>query len=162
MERTGAVPNGPYVAHITGKVATLGPVYRVYQDDHMAFMSGILPNGTKGAFRYANVNTLSDSTVGIPVPSRLYSKDAASNSKPLEGLRVTVKDIIDLNGVKTSNGNRAWFKLYEARNATAPSMQKLLDLGATFIGKTKNSQFANADRVTADWVDYQCVLWILT
>jgi Asp-tRNA(Asn)/Glu-tRNA(Gln) amidotransferase A subunit family amidase len=121
----------------------------------MAFMSGILPNGTEGAFRYANVNTMSDSTVGIPVPSRLYSMNATTKSKPLEGVRITVKDIIDVEGVKTSNGNRAWFKLYDIKNASAPALQKVLKLGAVPIGKTKTAQFANADRPTADWVDYQ-------
>lgn len=150
-----SVPNGPYLAHIEGSVITLGPVYRVYYDEYQAFMSGILPNGTAGAFRYANVNTMSDSTVGIPVPSRLYSINATTASKPFNGLRVTVKDIIDIDGVKTSNGNRAWFKLYDAANATAPAVQRLVDMGATLIGKTKTAQFANADRVTADWVDYQ-------
>ena len=121
----------------------------------MAFMNGLLPNGTSGVFRYANTNTISDSTIGIPVPSKLYNKDSASEDKPLSGVRVTVKDIIDINGVKTSNGNRAWFKLYDAKNTSAPSIQKLIDLGATIIGKTKTAQFANSDRPTADWVDYQ-------
>jgi Asp-tRNA(Asn)/Glu-tRNA(Gln) amidotransferase A subunit family amidase len=78
----------------------------------MAFMNGLLTNGTSGdAFKYATVKTLSDLTIGVPVPSRLYSRDAATDENPLAGLRVVVKDIIDLKGVKTSNGNRAWFKL---------------------------------------------------
>lgn len=118
-------------------------------------MSGILPNGTSGQFQYVNVNTMSDSSVGIPVPSRLYGLNSTTPEKPFNGLRVTVKDIIDIDGVKTSNGNRAWFKLYDAVNATAPAVQRLVDMGATLIGKTKTAQFANADRVTADWVDYQ-------
>lgn len=121
----------------------------------MAFMAGIMPNGSEDAFRYANVNTMSDSTLGIPVPSRLYAIGASAESQPLKGVRVTVKDIIDLEGLKTSNGNRAWFRLYDVKNKTAPSMKKLVDLGTVIIGKTKTSQFANADRPTADWVDYQ-------
>lgn len=155
VEPAGIVPNGPYLAHITGTEATLGPVYRIYQDDYMAFMNGILPNGTDGAFRSASVNTLSDSTVGIPIPSRLYGKDVANESRPLEGLRIGVKDIIDIKGVKTSNGNRAWFKTYDARNTSAAAIQRLVDLGAVMVGKTKTAQFANSDRPTADWVDYQ-------
>jgi hypothetical protein len=153
--QSNAIPNGPFLAQIADGEVTLGPVYRVFPDDHMAFMNGILPNGTEGVFRYASVNSFSDSTIGIPVPSRLYTKDSAIKSKPLQGLRVTVKDIIDINGIKTSNGNRAWFKLYDAKNATAPAIQRLVDMGAVLIGKTKTAQFANSDRPTADWVDYQ-------
>ncbi|KAL3475516.1 amidase signature domain-containing protein [Aspergillus californicus] len=148
------VPNGPYVAQINATDALLGPVYRIYYDENMAFMTGLLPNGTSSdAFKYASVNTMSDSTLGIPVPSRLYSKNT-SKDQALAGVRVAVKDIIDLKGVKTSNGNRAWFKLYDAINASAPAMQRLIDLGVNIIGKTKTAQFANADRPTADWVDY--------
>ena len=116
---------------------------------------GSCRNGTDGAFHSATVNTLSDSTIGIPVPSRLYTKGLAIESRPFEGLRVGIKDIIDLKGVRTSNGNRAWFKLYEAKNASAPAMQKLHKMGALMIGKTKTAQFTNSNRPTADWVDYQ-------
>ncbi|KAL5335416.1 amidase signature domain-containing protein [Aspergillus crustosus] len=155
VESASSVPNGPYLAQITETEAILGPIYRVHYDENMAFMKGLLPNGTSGdAFKYATVNTLSDSTIGIPVPSRLYTKDALTNAKPLAGLRVAVKDIIDVKGVKTSNGNRAWFKLYDAVNASAPAIQHLVDLGASIIGKAKTAQFANSDRPTADWVDY--------
>ncbi|RDW58283.1 hypothetical protein BP5796_12213 [Coleophoma crateriformis] len=148
------VPNGPYLVYVHNEQTILGPVYRVYYDEYQAFMSGVLPNGTDGAYRYANINTMSDSTLGIPVPSRLYSLNSTTASKPFNGIRITVKDIINVEGVKTSNGNRAWFKLYDAVNATAPAVQMLIDMGATIIGKTKAAQFANADRVTADWVDY--------
>jgi Asp-tRNA(Asn)/Glu-tRNA(Gln) amidotransferase A subunit family amidase len=150
VQSSKKVLNGPYLAHLAASDFTLGPVYRVYYDKLQAFMSGILPNSTTGRYKYANTNTMSDATVGIPVPSRLYSMNATTASKPFHGLRVTVKDIIDIEGVKTSNGNRAWFKLYDVVNATAPAVQRLVDMGATLIGKTKTAQFANADRVTAD------------
>ena len=145
---------GPYIAAIEDCTATLAPVYRVMHDEYQSFMSGLLPSGGNGSFRYANTNTVSDSTVGIPLPSRLYASKAANKTASLQGLRVTIKDIIDLKGVKTSNGNRAWFKLYDAVNSTAPAIQRVIDLGAKIIGKTKTAQFAQADRVTADWVDY--------
>jgi hypothetical protein len=37
-------------------------------------------------------------------------------------------------------------------------MQRLIDLGVNIIGKAKTAQFANSDRPTADWVDYQYVI----
>jgi hypothetical protein len=122
------VPNDTYLAHVAGSDITLGPVYRIYYDEYQAFMSGILPNGTTGMYRYANVNTMGDSTVGILVPSRLYYINATASSKPFDGLSVTVKHIIDIDGVKTLNSNRAWFKLYDAVNATAPAVQSRLIL----------------------------------
>ena len=51
-------------------------------------------------------------------------------------------------------GNRAWLSLYPAVNATAPCLQRLVDLGAIIVGKTRLSQFANGEYGTADNVDF--------
>lgn len=107
-------------------------------------MSGVLPNGTKGTYRHSNVKMMSNSTVGVLVTSRLYSINAISAS---------ILDIIDSDGMKTSNCNRAWFKLCDAVDGIAPAVQRLADMCATSIGKAKMAQFANADRVIADWVE---------
>ncbi|KAL1798509.1 hypothetical protein ACET3X_002546 [Alternaria dauci] len=74
--------------------------------------------------------------------------------KPLDGMRLGVKDIFDISGIKTGNGNRAWYNLYPPSNTTAPSVQRLLDAGAIIVGKQKTAQFANGEYATADWVDY--------
>ncbi|KAJ3457158.1 hypothetical protein MRS44_014299 [Fusarium solani] len=73
---------------------------------------------------------------------------------PLAGVRLGVKDVFDIQGLKTSNGNRAWYHLYPAANRAAPAVQNLLDAGAAIVGKMKTSQFANGESATADWVDY--------
>ena len=75
-----------------------------------------------------------------------------TGEKPFNGYRIGVKDIIDMKGIKTSQGNRAWFHLYDAVNTTSPALQKLIDGGAHMVGKTVTAQFANADRPTVDWV----------
>lgn len=69
----------------------------------------------------------------IGVPSRLYYKKTVE--KPLAGVRVSVKDLYDLKGTKTSMGSRAWLEMYPAATSTAPSVQRLIDLGAVIIGK---------------------------
>ncbi|GJN90259.1 hypothetical protein Rhopal_003260-T1 [Rhodotorula paludigena] len=143
------ITSGPYVLYVANGEGSLGQVYRVYRDYNHAFMTSVLP--TSDSFTSAPVNTESDATQGIAVPSRVYTLDSA---EAFAGLRVGMKDIIDLKGLKTSMGNRAWWDLYEAANATAPAIQKLLDLGADIVGKTVTAQFANNDRPTADWVDY--------
>ena len=49
-------------------------------------------------------------------------------------------DIYDVKSVKTSAGSRAYTDLYPAPNSTAPAIQRLLDLGAVMVGKTKTGQ----------------------
>lgn len=90
----------------------------------------------------------------IAVPSRLSLPP--SRQKPLNGLRISVKDNIDLRGVKTAIACRAWDSLYLARDATAPAISRLTELGAVVVGKTKCSQFAETEAPTADWVDVHC------
>ncbi|KAI8169014.1 Amidase 1 [Colletotrichum sp. SAR 10_70] len=90
--------------------------------------------------------------LAIAVPSRLYYK--ATPEKPLAGVRLGVKDIYDIVGIKTGNGNRAWYNLYPPSNRTAPAVQSLIDAGAVVIGKVKTAQFANGEFANADWIDY--------
>lgn len=84
------------------------------------------------------------------MPSRLYY-GTKSDSKPLLGVRVVVKDIYHIKGVKTGAASREYYKLYAARNESAPAAQRLIDLGAVIVGKVKTSQFANGENPTADW-----------
>lgn len=112
-------------------------------------------------------------TKSVAVPSRLYYTPTAE--KPLSGvslsekkkthgtrltnsaqLRLGVKDIFDLKGLRTSGGNRAFHDLYPPRNATAPAVKRLIDRGVIIVGKMGTVQFANGDNPTADWVDFHC------
>ncbi|KAJ6191412.1 hypothetical protein N7519_001433 [Penicillium mononematosum] len=77
----------------------------------------------------------------IGVPSRLYYTKTAE--KPLAGVRLGVKDIYDIKGVKTGCGNRAYYETYPVANSTGPAIQSLIDAGAVIVGKMKTSQFAN-------------------
>lgn len=47
-------------------------------------------------------------------------------------------------------GSRAWLSLYPPASSTAPCIQRLIDLGAVIVGKTRLSQFANGQYGTAD------------
>lgn len=90
-------------------------------------------------------------TLSIPVPSRLYAD--VPNARPLEGVRVAVKDIYDMAGLRTACGNRAYFLTYPEREVNAVAVQRLIDQGAVILGRTKTSSFANGESPTADWVD---------
>lgn len=94
-----------------------------------------------------------DGSTSIAVPSRLYYPPPSAE-KPFNGVRLGVKDIYNLTGLKTSEGNRAWYHLYPPATDTAVAVQRLVDLGAIVVGKTRTSQFANGEQPTADWVDY--------
>ncbi|KPM45590.1 hypothetical protein AK830_g921 [Neonectria ditissima] len=140
---------GPYYIHDGG----LHIVWRLFSDNHEAFMAATLPqNEPSGA--YQSLPYSDGRRLVIGTPSRLYS--TVTETKPLNGLRITVKDNIDLDGTKKTMSSRSWEELYPASNSTAAALQSLLDLGAIVVGKTKLSQFAEVEVPTADWVDFHC------
>ena len=61
---------------------------------------------------------------------------------PLAGLTLGVKDIFDVEGYVSGWGNPDRFEEGEAAATTAPAVQKLLDAGARFIGKTQTEELA--------------------
>lgn len=91
-------------------------------------------------------------TLSIAVPSRLRYKRTAE--KPLAGMRVGVKDVLDLKGVRTGNGNRAFAQCYPPANHSTDFIDLMIKQGAIFVGKTKTVEFAGEQEVVADWVDY--------
>ncbi|KAJ4359610.1 uncharacterized protein N0V89_000165 [Didymosphaeria variabile] len=128
---------------------SLHQAYRLYADTQGTF--------TEAAIEYLEGNfsvlpaTIPGQFSTVAVPSRLYF--TKTTREPLAGVRVGVKDIYNIKGLKTGNGNRAWYDLYPAANVTAPAIQNLIDAGAVVVGKMKTSQFAIGETATADWVD---------
>lgn len=64
---------------------------------------------------------------------------------------MSLKDIFDVEGVKTTLSSRAWTEVYDAAAETAPYVKQLLSQGAVIVGKTKTTQFATG----REWVDFQ-------
>jgi Asp-tRNA(Asn)/Glu-tRNA(Gln) amidotransferase A subunit family amidase len=91
----------------------------------------------------------------IPIPSRHYYPEDFALDRPLFGMRVAVKDIYDVRGVRTTAGSRAYTKLQSPATRTADCIEKLISLGAVIVGKTKTVQFASG-MAAADWEDYPC------
>jgi len=145
------IPEGPYF--MSARTGNVYQAYRLYRDEASAFTQGLKPN-TDGSFSVLSASLPGDDTLSIGVPSRLYF--TKTTAKPLAGVRLGVKDIYDVKGVKTGNGNRAYYDLYAEKTATAPAVQRLIDAGAVIVGKMKTSQFANGESPTSDWVDYHC------
>lgn len=115
-----------------------------------AFTESAIANGD-GTYSVLPAGTVGQKQA-IAVPSRLYYTKTAE--KPLAGVRIGIKDIYDIKGLRTSNGNRAWYWFYPPANNTAPPVQNLINAGAIIVGKMITSQFANGEVATADWVDY--------
>jgi amidase len=65
-----------------------------------------------------------------------------SGAGPLAGLTMAVKDVYDIAGHRTGNGNPVWLETHEAADRTASSVQRLLDAGARMVGKTHTDELA--------------------
>jgi len=141
-----SIPNGPYFLSSSGNVYQ---AWRLYSDLVDAFSETVFP-AADGSFSILPAN-IAGMALAVAVPSRLYYTKTAD--KPLAGVRLGIKDIFDMAGVRTSNGNRAWYHLYPPAKENALVVQRLIDAGAVIVGKMKTSQFANGERPTADWVD---------
>ncbi|KAI8623965.1 amidase signature domain-containing protein [Xylariaceae sp. FL1651] len=142
------VLEGPYFI----RSQNLHRTWKLFPDIYEAFQLPTIQSFTGDEFQ--PFTYLHEGNLMIPVPSKLHFPKTPD--KPYNGLRVTVKDIIDLKGVKTAAQSRSYEKLYPPRSRNAYIVSRLIDLGAVIIGKTKCTQFASSDQPTADWVDYRC------
>ena len=124
---------------------------RLYSDFAGAFTQPLI-RVSNSAYAALPANIAGIQSPAVGVPSRLYYTKTAH--QPLAGVRLGVKDIYDVAGVRTSDGNRAWYGLFPPASVNAVPVQRLVDAGAVIVGKMKTSQFANGETATADWVDY--------
>ena len=60
----------------------------------------------------------------------------------LDGLRFAVKDLIDVAGTVTGGGNPDWAATHPPATRHAPAVQRLLEAGATLVGKTVTDELA--------------------
>lgn len=72
----------------------------------------------------------------------LPSVNLVSGNGPLSGETLAVKDIFDVAGLPTGCGNTHRQAESPGATTTAPAVQKLIDAGATFIGKTQTDELA--------------------
>lgn len=70
----------------------------------------------------------------VPVPH--------AGTGPLSGLSVAVKDLFDVAGYPTGGGNPFVLAMSGVKTRTAPAVQRLLDAGARFVGKTVTDELA--------------------
>ena len=75
----------------------------------------------------------------LPYPATPVAHSAAG---PLAGLTFAAKDLFDVAGYPTGGGNPLMLAMSGVKQRTAPTVQKLLDAGARFVGKTHTDELA--------------------
>lgn len=75
------------------------------------------------------------------VPHDLARPIAGASQGPLAGLTAAVKDMYDITGERTGGGSPDWLAAQRPATRNAAAVQKLLDAGATVIGKTICDEF---------------------
>lgn len=75
------------------------------------------------------------------VPHDLSAPVNGATTGPLAGLTAAVKDMYDIAGYCTGNGNPTWLASHPPAGKNAGAVQRLLDAGATVIGKTVCDEF---------------------
>lgn len=138
---TASLPPGPYAATISSAGFSLSSVYRLYPDTYRDFLFGSFDsNDGQGTHKALGAFLPKLWDPMIPVPSRIYS---LYDTRALAGERVAIKDLFDIKGLQTSGGSQAWAQITPIANQTAPSIQKIVDLGGVLVGKYKLAQFAS-------------------
>lgn len=74
-------------------------------------------------------------SIGVALSTRIPSLTASAEAdKPLRGTRFAIKDIFDVEGLRVTAGNRAFYSVSRPAPATSPVIQRLLDVGAELTG----------------------------
>ncbi|KAJ4351829.1 uncharacterized protein N0V89_007173 [Didymosphaeria variabile] len=135
------LPSGPYLALINAGTVSLASVFLLYPDTYRDFLFGAY-DSNDGNATHSSVGVFLPKVWDpyVPVPSRIYSWN---DPRPMAGYRVAIKDLFDIKGLQTSGGSQAWAHITPTANETAPSIQRILDLGGVLVGKYKLAQFAS-------------------
>jgi len=67
---------------------------------------------------------------------------AGRRSGPLQGLTMAVKDVFDIAGHRTGNGHPLWLETHKPAACTAAAINRLLETGASLVGKTHTDEMA--------------------
>lgn len=152
------------------------PVCRLHSDHQKSFLAGLHPSlahgrveeasspadmtlqeekqkpgcGTSHPFRPLHITGGEYNTLAIAVPSRLTTNSSRTNPP----LRIAVKDVFSLHGLKTSLCNAAYYRLSLPSTSTAHVVQTLADEGHHIVGLTKLSSMM-AREEPMDAVDFQ-------
>jgi len=75
------------------------------------------------------------------VPHDLSAPIVGTPGGPLDGLTAAIKDMYDIPGYTAGCGNPTWLETHRPATKTAGAVRRILDAGATVIGKTICDEF---------------------
>ncbi|KAK3391373.1 amidase signature domain-containing protein [Sordaria brevicollis] len=139
---------GPYL-YLDG---VLRRVYRLYDDTQGCFLTGLRPKLLASDQQPYIQLSASESTYGslsIAVPSRAPKLEPKAHPH----LRVVVKDLFQLKGLKTSLNDKSYYDVSLPSTSTAPIIESLRKDGAHILGMTKLSSMI-AREEPLDAVDF--------
>ncbi|KAJ5711217.1 amidase signature enzyme [Penicillium malachiteum] len=129
----------------------LHDVRKVYSDNNYGFVQAVWPSHDHKEFLELRLAGERFRSLGIAVPSKIH---ASLSTAPLAGVRIGVKDIFDLKGLRTSLGSLPYYELYPPCQQTADTVTRLISMGAEVVGKLAMSAFALQEH-PMQTVDYQ-------
>ncbi|KAF4539975.1 Tetratricopeptide repeat domain-containing protein [Lasiodiplodia theobromae] len=147
-----ALRPGPYLSSRN----FLFELRRIHDDTHECFVTTVIQAPSiQPCFQSLPFGSSDRATApAAAVPSRLTTSTAATTANlPLAGLRIAVKDNFDLAGITTSLCNAAYASFHPPAAVTAACVQRLVDRGATVLGKTRLSSFAATEE------PLECIDW---
>ncbi|KAI1456282.1 amidase signature enzyme [Annulohypoxylon moriforme] len=125
---------GPYLYYD----GTLKPLYRLYDDKQRTFMTALRPNLHRPgeiAFSPLKAGGTMYDCLAVAVPARSAEHLAGTRYQ----LRVVVKDLYRVEGVKTSLNSLSYYDISEEATSTAAVVDSLIKAGAHILGLTKLS-----------------------
>ncbi|KAK0645729.1 amidase signature domain-containing protein [Cercophora newfieldiana] len=152
-KKRDALPGGPYFL----RGSELREAWRLFPDVADAFFAPLQPtpeSNDGNRFSLLKVSGIFGPSLAVAVPSRLYFPKTPS--KPLNGMRIVVKDNFDVKGIHTVVSNKSFLRFRPEASETAPVVSELLAKGAVLIGKVKMTSFADREYPPSDWIDYHC------
>ncbi|KAL1987107.1 hypothetical protein VTN96DRAFT_4981 [Rasamsonia emersonii] len=127
-------------------------VWRLYEDSLAAFVSSVIPSDDPYLFEPLKAAAYTGLHRVVAVPSRLYYPK--TDKRPLNGMRIAIKDNMHLNGIVTTLGSRSYTACYGVQKVTSSFVKQLIDQGAIIVRKTKLSAYAGAEIPPEKCIDY--------
>lgn len=73
-----------------------------------------------------------------------YQPRVTQSSSRLQGMRLAIKDVFDVAGLRAGAGNPAWWRGRDIADTSAYAVSALLNAGATWVGKTVTDELASS------------------
>ncbi|EME42539.1 hypothetical protein DOTSEDRAFT_73403 [Dothistroma septosporum NZE10] len=123
----------------------LRPIYRLYDDSNNCIVQSLHPCHVSIGHTALGLCSSSGQALYVAAPSRSSLVTPWQPRKQLHGKRILVKDNFDIEGVKMSLCNAAFYDLSAPAQRTAPVIQRLLECGAVIVGTTKLSSMISRE-----------------